>query len=585
MAVLQIVQGGEIGTQYAVVGERTIIGRHPNCEVVLQNGAVSRHHAQILEDHGHYALEDLRSRNGCFLNGEKIEGRVPLRDGDEIRLCEVVLSFLEHPSTTLPRTQEDLPLHVGETLDFEAIEGSTGLDESRILMLPEPFGPEDEFDAGTSTRRVTSGEDSSHSTIDPNVKLRAVLAITRALNRELEIEQVLPRLLETLFSIFPQAEQGFVLLRDGEAENSRLKLKASRARGGQAADAVAISMTVVRHALHTKEAIISENVPDDSRFKGSTALTKMRIRSIMCVPLVTQDEAEVGLGVIQIVTRDAKRAFTADDLDLLVTLGGQAAMKIENARLHEDALQRRELERDLEFATQVQLGFLPKSRPKVLGYEFADYYEAALRVGGDYFDYIPLPDGRLVITIGDVAGKGMPAALLMARLYSSTRFEVLTKPTLAEAISGLNAEISGSGLGHRFITFLAIELDPVQHELTIVNAGHLSPLLRTREGEVSMIGKSATNLPLGILPDQTYHAIKCDLPPGAAIVTYTDGISEAMSSGREIYGRQRLEEAIAEFEGPIADMVDSLIEQVEEFSGGSALRDDTCLLGFARTEA
>src|SRR5690606_29949172 len=131
----------------------------------------------------------------------------------------------------------------------------------------------------------------------------------------------------------------------------------------------------------------------------------------------------------------------------------------------------REMERDLDFATQVQLGFLPKERPKVLGYVFADYYEAALRVGGDYFDYISMPEGRLAIALGDVAGKGMPAALLMARLYSSARFQLFTAENPAEALQGLNKDIAGSGLGHRFITFVLMVLDPPTGRVTVVNAG------------------------------------------------------------------------------------------------------------------
>lgn len=585
MAILQIVAGGEIGLQYPVAGDRTIIGRHPNCNVVLQNGAVSRHHAQILQDHGEFALEDLRSRNGSYLNGEKIEGRVTLRDGDEIRLCEVLLQFIEHPSAVVPvfRHQQASATETVEA-DEEA-EPDSSLEESRIYLISEPAVEGDSFESGTSVRKMPGlGDDTTISSIDPQLKLRAVLAITRALNRELEIDSVLPKLIETLFDIFPQAEQGFVLLRDGDPSTGRLRLKASRARGGEEADAVAISMTVVRHALQTKEAILSENVPDDSRFKGSTALSKMRIRSMMCVPLLSQDEDEHGLGVIQIVTRDQRRSFKDDDLDLLVTLAGQAAMKIENARLHEDALQRKELERDLEFATQVQLGFLPKSRPRVEGYEFADYYEAALRVGGDYFDYITLPNGRIVITIGDVAGKGMPAALLMARLYSSTRFQVLTQPTLAAAVGGLNAEISGSGLGHRFITFLAIELDPKKHTLTIVNAGHHGPLLRLKSGEIQILGKEKSSLPLGILPELQYESTTVSLPAGGVIVAYTDGLTEAMSQQKEIFGRERLETVLEKFNGSVGDLIETLVGRVEKFSDGSQLRDDTCLISFVRKD-
>ncbi|MCA9080706.1 MAG: SpoIIE family protein phosphatase [Planctomycetaceae bacterium] len=591
MAVLEIVEGGIAGTQYGVRREQTLIGRHPNCHVVLQNGVVSRHHAQILESHGQYSLEDLRSRNGCYLNGEKIDGRVPLKDGDEIRLCDVVLRFLEHPS------KEELPRPVAgsarETIDLDdlaATSGSAVLDESHIFVVTDELdaadGLSDSFESPTSSRSLVGDlDEDTNSRINPNVKLQAVLEITRALSRELRIEKVLPKLLETLFNIFPQAEQGFVLLREGDEENSRLKLKASRARGGQTADAVAISMTVVRHALQTKEAILSENVLDDSRFKGSTALSKMRIRSMMCVPLLTQDAEQDGLGVIQIVTRDENQAFTDEDLDLLITLASQAAIKVENARLHEEALQNREFERDLEFATQVQLGFLPKSRPHPDGYTFADYYEAALRVGGDYFDYISLPDGRIVIAIGDVAGKGMPAALLMARLYSSTRFQVLTQPDLEAAVTGLNEEISCSGLGHRFITFLAMELNPKKHTLKIVNAGHLAPLLRHADGAVSQLGRETSALPLGILPEQVYGSTVVQIAPGDVVVAYTDGVTEAMSVEKEIYGRARLETELAKFDGSVDALVETIVEQVEEFSGGHALRDDTCLLSFSRAPA
>ncbi|CAK9095194.1 Probable ATP-dependent DNA helicase YoaA [Durusdinium trenchii] len=521
LAILQLISGGVSGTQYPVEGDRILVGRHPNCQVVLQNGAVSRHHAQILNNHGTYYVEDCRSRNGTYLNGEAVEGRADLRDGDEIRLCDVTLQFVEHPSAmNLP---QDVVAESKETVEFtESGDVPISVDESRIYLLSEEYA-EPEFDSSTAIRRLASDDEATdHAgkpTVAPEVKLRAIIEITRALGRELEVDRLLPKMLATLFNIFPQAEQGFVLLRDPETQ--KLKVKATRARGGDVADSVAVSMTVVRHALQSREALLSENVLDDSRFKKSTALSKMQIRSMMCVPLLTQEEE--GIGVIQIVTRDEKRAFTEEDLDLLISLAAQAALVIENARLHEEGLQRRELERDLEFATQVQLGFLPKVRPKVEGYEFADYYEAALRVGGDYFDYVELPDGRLAIAIGDVAGKGMPAALLMARLYSSTRFQLLTKPTIEKAVEGLNEEISSSGLGHRFITFLIMVLDPTSNELTIVNAGHLAPIRKRDDGSCELLARETSSMPLGIVPDLEYQSSTVQLDAGDLVLVYTDG--------------------------------------------------------------
>lgn len=575
MAVLQVVSGDAVGTQFPITVERTILGRHPTCQVVLNSNVVSRQHAQVLESHGTFYIEDLRSRNGTFVNERRISGRTELNDGDAIRLCDMVLHFVLFPSVTqlAPNTAQRPPRVDSDTID--ALKSGM-LDQSQLFEISSDELPQ--FDGSTSIRRLPS-DSVYRSTIAPAVKLKAILEITQALGRELKIDAVLPKMLTTLFNIFPQAEQGFVLLKD--PETNRLRVKASRTRSETETEMVAVSMTVVRHALQTRESILSRNVLDDSRFKKSTALSKMRITSMMCVPLLNQDNE--GLGVIQIVTRDNARSFSEEDLDLLASLASQASLAIENARLHEEDVHRRELERDLEFATQVQLGFLPKSRPKLSEYSFHDYYEAALSVGGDYFDYITLADGRVAMAIGDVAGKGMPAALLMARLYSSMRFQLLTRKSLQEAVSGLNEEISSSGLGHRFITFMVMLLDPVQHTLTLVNAGHLPPLCRSADGTVRVLAREIGSLPLGIEPVMKYESATIPIAPGDTIIAYTDGVNEAMNANRDIFGNDRLMKHLATCGGTISETVESIVENVEEFMGSMTSRDDTCLIGVHRS--
>lgn len=582
MAVLQLIRGGEIGLQYPLDEEQQVLGRHPSCQIVLQSGVVSRRHAQILENHGTFYIEDLRSRNGTFVNGKAINGRQELQEGDEIRLCDVVLSFVYNSSAMLPVLEDESSTNVAATLEVSQSDviypNKSNIEESQIYIPTDvEENLADDLGSSTSIRMVDSWAH-SQSGVDPNLKLKAILELTLALGRELKVEKVLPKMLSTLFNIFPQAEQGFVLLRD--SESARLKVKASRARGDQRADNVAVSMTVVRHAMQTKEAILSKNVSDDSRFKKSTALSKMQIRSIMCVPMVTPEGD--GIGVIQIVTRDETNAFTEDDLDLLVSLATQASMAVENARLHEEDLVRRELERDMDFATQVQLGFLPKSRPQIEGYSFSDFYEAALSVGGDYFDYVKLPNGRIALAIGDVAGKGIPAALLMARLYSSTRYQLLTQPTVPDAVSGLNEEISSSGLGHRFITFLLMVIDPKTHQMELVNAGHLTPLLRRANREVVEIGVKESSLPLGIVPDLKYRSSQHQLEPGDTVIAFTDGVTEAMNSKKEIFGPKRLEKLFADLPEEIQAIIDGVVASTEEFADGMNARDDTCLIGVSR---
>ena len=556
------------------------MGRHPDCELVLDNAAISRQHAQILESHGSYFLEDMRSRNGTYLNEELIEGRQELKDGDVIRICDATIRIDLNASASNFDIQT-----LGES-SSAGVDGPTGvefdaIDESRIFILPESF-VEPAFESPSHLRRKAElpRSNDSRTIARPEVKLRGILEIARALGGQLEVDAVLPKLLATLFNIFPLADQGFVLLKDSDSD--KLKVKATQARGGRQADAVAVSMTVVRYVMKTGESILSANITDDSRFKQSTSLARMGVRSMMCVPLLNEEEEP--LGVIQIVSRSETQSFDDDDLDLLESLSMQASLAIQNARLHEEALERRAIERDMDFARQVQLGFLPKSRPKLPGYIFGDYYEAAMSVGGDYFDYIPLPDGRLAVTIGDVAGKGMPAALLMARLYSSTRLQLLTSPNPATAISRLNAEIASSGLGHRFITFLCMVLEPKTHKLCVVNAGHLTPILRSKDGTISTFGKEEASLPLGIVPDLVYEEMSIQIAAGDTIIAFTDGATEAMNHHKRIYGRSRLETLVAETNDTVEKTLQLITTAVEGFTSDLATRDDLCLIGIRRSE-
>ena len=589
MAVLCVVRGDTPGSTVPLNDERCIIGRHPACQLVLDNPAISRHHAQVLESHGSYYVEDLRSRNGTYLNGKLLEGRTSLADGDQVRISDVVLTFQETPSASTPETVSSPELKLDEISDDDLTPVSQGGlavtkeheavdDESRILVLPDNF-EEPDFEPPLVGELDSRKSEEPRSGVKAETKLRAVLEISRALGGELRVDRLLPLVLDKLFGSFPQAEQGFILMRDTDA--TRLRVMATKSRTStKGGDAVVVSMTVVRAAMESGKALLSGNVQSDKRFNKSTSLSRMQIRSMMCVPLL--DHEGESLGVIQIVTRNPDFEFTKEDLDLLDAVASQAALVIENAKMHEVLIEQRDMERDLEFATQVQLGFLPKSKPHANHYAFADYYEAALRVGGDYFDYITLPDGRIAIAVGDVAGKGVPAALLMARLYASTRFQLLTTEDPAEAVTRLNAEIASSGLGHRFITFLVMVLDTETHELTIVNAGHPPPLMRSPDGKVVPLGRDASSLPLGILPDQQYSSASARIEPASFVITFTDGVTEAMSEARETYGKSRFGEYLKAADGSIDEVVKGLVADVEEFAGEGPLKDDTCIVALQR---
>jgi phosphoserine phosphatase RsbU/P len=572
-----MIKGSRPGQVLELRGERMILGRHPSCEIVLDNAAVSRQHAQILNRRGTFFLEDLRSRNRTYLNGAPIDGRTPLNDADELMICDIVLRF------SLAR-QADLA-------DDENSDSSPGRptsapehDDSRHdrSALPSAEHPDDSLDESSSI--ITTINTKSAATmrlgVKPEVKLRAILEMSNTLARTLKLDDVLQSLLDGLFKVFPQADSGFVLL--GGTDDRESIVKASLARGGDGTGSVRMSNTILRTAMQSGEAILSADALDDSRFNASESLSGLGIRSMICVPLMNKDGE--ALGAIQLHTQSLRQQFTQGDLDVLISVGSQAILAIENARLHEDLLRRSDIERELRFATQVQLGFLPDRRPDPPGYDFFDYYEPAQRVGGDYFDYLKLNDGRIAIALADVAGKGIPAALMMARLYSSVRLHLFTQPTFRQVLSALSAEIYTQGLGHRFVTFVLLALDPVRHEMTICNAGHLPPIVRTADGSAHSMGRKESGMPLGISADQEYGELKLPIEPGTSIVVYTDGITEAMNAANELFGRVRLEKFVSATPGSAEELTKAIVTEVDRFCGTRPQRDDMCLVCFRRRD-
>lgn len=571
MAFLRVEKGNCPGQVLPLGRERMVLGRHPKCEIVVDNAAVSRQHAQILESHGTYYVEDLHSRNHTYLNNRLVEGRIELRPGDQIKICDVVFSF-----------HEKFPSEPGDSTDDILTDEPRQYSRARergteLLGEIDPSEAVSDKSSIITTLNAVTGS-SFRLGINPEAKLRAVLEISDSIAGVLDPAQVLDGTLEGLFKIFPQADAGFALLKDPGTRKLVVKATKSRLVGENIHPR--ISMTVIKQALQTGDAILSADAQVDDRFTSSESVSDFKIRSVMCVPLVGSSRRV--LGVLQIDARDAAQQFSQSDLDVVISVASQVSLAIENSQLHEELLKQRILERDLEFANQVQLGFLPNERPKLPGFEFYDFYEAALRVGGDYFDYIALPNDRLAVAIGDVAGKGVPAALLMARLFSSARFQLLTRPTVCEALAGLNRELSSCGLGHRFVTCVLVVVEPRESTLQIANAGHLPPLVRRTGGQVEVIGLKESGMPLGIAPEQDFRQLTVALAPGDVCLLYTDGITEAMGRRNELYGRQRLCEYLAHGPEQIGDLVRGLVADVEAFCDGRAQRDDVCIVGLRR---
>jgi phosphoserine phosphatase RsbU/P len=389
---------------------------------------------------------------------------------------------------------------------------------------------------------------------------------------------VLPRLLDGLFQVFPRAERGFVLLSD--ASSRRLLLRARKIRGSAQGGPLRLSLSLIDRVVQSRRAILSADAAADSRFNASESIVDCRIRSVMCVPFLGVDGHV--LGVIHVDSRDVLNGFDQSDLVVLAGIAGQAAQAVEQAVAHDRRVQQEQIKRDLELAHRVQQGLLPTKPPEIEGYEVFDFYEPAQHVGGDFFAYVPLSEGRLAFVLADVSGKGVSAALVMAALSADVRYCLASERDLAKAVSLINESFLRGGWDDRFASMVVAVLDPQTHHVTLVSAGHLPVFLREASGRVQMVGTDLGCLPLGLDATRGYEACELDLAAGSTLVFYTDGISEAMDHEQRLYGLERLEKVLTERGGGAGELGRRLLADVERHAAGQIRSDDMCLMCVGR---
>jgi serine phosphatase RsbU (regulator of sigma subunit) len=537
MASIQIISGLNVGETYELNERETLLGRHPDCHVIFRDSTVSRRHARITQDADGFYVDDVGSQHGTRLNGELVRFPLKLKAHDEILLSQTRIVFID--SESVIEQTEDRPSTIVTSLD---------------VLHDE------------STR-----DDSSSAP-----KWRALLDITRSLGVSLDLKTILPSVLDNIFRMLPEASRGCIILLN---ERSGLECFAAKGATDMRDGMPTMSHTITEQVLTAGKAILSTDVGLDERFRSSESVLELKLHSVISAPLV--GAADQPFGLIHLDAQDPAKQFSSDDLDVLVNIANLVGQAVDHVRLHETQLEYDRRSRDLETAQQVQSHFLPQDRPTLPGYELFDYYRPAEEVGGDYFGYVPLPDGQMAIAVGDVAGHGIPAALLMARLCSEARFCLVTNIITSEAIQALNEELCKQSFSF-FITFAICILDPVRHCVTVLNAGHMPPLLRRkRTGGVESLGKRIVSPPLGIDPAETYQEETIDLEPGDVVLMYTDGVSEMRAIDDDRFGIPSVEAAVAKATRA-QEAVDSVMDAVRAFAEDEPQEDDICVVAFGR---
>lgn len=282
----------------------------------------------------------------------------------------------------------------------------------------------------------------------------------------------------------------------------------------------------------------------------------------------------------------SERTLDLDETDFLESLAVQAAVAIENAHFHERTVQWQRVESDLAAARMVQRSIVPQSMPEMPGYSLAARSETCYEVGGDYLDLISLPSGEIIIVVGDVAGKGLASALVGMSFRSAFRAMVNANLPVLDIATRMNKLhfSEGAEARHRYVTTILMRLDPAQHTIEIVNAGHNPAFLVDAAGNITRVAASGT--PIGLLPFSSYKVVKHTLEAGTRMLVYTDGMTEVFR-GQEEFGESRLLELFAECRETTPEAtLDTVFETLKTFSLGYEQSDDmTALVLFRNPEA
>jgi sigma-B regulation protein RsbU (phosphoserine phosphatase) len=321
-----------------------------------------------------------------------------------------------------------------------------------------------------------------------------------------------------------------------------------------------------------KKPIIINNPKEDDRFRG--VKWDESIHSFLCVPLITKGNLK---GVLTVYNKKGIDIFTEDDQRLLSIIASQSAQVIENARLNEEELLLQRMKEQLDLARTIQIDLLPKISPVIEGYDIAGSSIPAQTVGGDYFDFVTIDSSHLVLCLGDVSGKGLPAALLMANVQATTRGISLVASSPGDCIQRSNNLLFQSTSPEKFVTLFYGLLDTHNHHLTFANAGHDNPMFFNKEKELQRLKSGGP--PLGIVPNFAFEEETILINPGNTLIIYSDGITDAMNSNQELFGEERLMHIIINNQTISSkELIDKIHITINEFIGKTPQMDDMTLI-------
>jgi serine phosphatase RsbU (regulator of sigma subunit) len=509
---------------FALRADRVVLGRSHECDLILPDVLLSRRHAEITRRARGWYLRDLGSLNGTRLNGVRLEGERPLHDKDEIGMSDWSLVFHD----------ADLP--------SDPALAAAG---ARLRDVTE-LATRSDLDVGALARQ-------SHIL---GVLTRAAAAVVSTPTAETLLDTLLGHLLEAV-----PAGRGVVALFEGDPPSPTLA--AVRAVDGP--PPLIVDPAVAERLLRTQAAFLAPRVAAED---GS-------VRSILCAPMWfsgAPPEVEHIAGCVALEGPAGPTPFEEEHLRLVTAVANLAASRLESLRLREENADKRRLEEDLRGAARIQESLLPEEIPALPGWELAGSSRLCSAVGADYYDFTP-DDGGLLLALGDVAGKGLAAALLMATLRAAVRALWREPEPLPRIASRVNDNLRQTVPPNRFATLFLARLDAASGDLAWVNAGHAGPLLSRPDGSHEVLEPTGTIL--GPFEDASWSEGRTRLGPGDVLVLLSDGVMEAARAAASDLGPDRLVAVVRSRLGASAsELLSALQVAAEEALGGGRRADD-----------
>ena len=543
---------------------RITIGRSARNDLCIPDPFASRVHAEVRREGDQYILQDLGSANGTLYNGASVEGSVPLTSGGRIQIGETEIVFND---------------------------GNTGAGLA-TMITDQTASPVPEVTiALNSADRTTSGlleaiegartqpdQESPKRTIKQSDLLALISKVGVTLLASATLNETLQQIAALVFEAVP-AERCCIMMRDEGGAELKVTVARLRDRQGEIGE-IRVSRTIMDEVVGKGKSVLTADAQQDPRLMSST-MTLQGIRSVLAVPLGVGEKV---FGIIYADSPIAEGRFTEDHLKVLTTLASVAAIRVENARLMEEQIERERLEQELQLASEIQQRFQPTQAPNVPGYELQGISFPCYEIGGDYYDFIARADGRMVVTLGDVSGKGTAAALLMSSLHAAVHAQAASHNSIAETISAVNQYLADNTPANRFVTLFYAELDPLTGALSFINAGHNPPLIVHAAGTVENLASGG--LPLGIKPDADYREGRTQIQHNDVLVIYSDGVTEAQSPQGEEFGTQRLYDVVSRnLDASAAGIRDRIEAALTKWSQGTPAADDITLVIVKRQAA